>query len=490
MKTLILVLIILSTTFLGSSLAQTPNWISENDLNHIKNIENNLTPVFILEGRTYRKTILQMMKEDKVPGVSIAFVDNGRLAWAKGYGYADLETQAKVTPDTVFLSASLSKPVTAMAALHLVEQGILRLDEDVNTKLKGWKVPESHYTKKQKVTLRRLINHSSGLTVNGGIFLGYDTDEKMPTVEQILRGESPSKNSVVSVNFEPGSKRSYSNAGYLVLQQLMTDATGKDFSELIRQIVFVPTNMHQSSFQQPISTSLFRRKAIGYSSSGQAKKFNLYPFMAPAGLWTTPSDLGKFMITILNDYSGRTTKIVSERTLEQVLNKTDERLGFSKIFHGHDVLFRHTGSNDGFYCYMIGSVDKRQALIMMTNSDNGFDLVEAIQRAVVTEYNWEYFKPEVYKEYKVLPARLNQYSGLYEMEGERFEFKVQNNGLYVRSTKMGDDFQRTIPISENEFVVTSKPTKFAFVATNNEAINQLRITDYKADNFVAERVQK
>lgn len=125
----------------------------------------------------------------KVPGLSIALVDQGELAWAKGYGVMEAGKEKEVTTETIFQAASISKPVSAMVALHLVEAGLLDLDADVNEVLRSWKVPKSKHTQVHKVTLRGLLSHTAGMTVRG--FLGYRSDAQLPILQQILNGAPP-----------------------------------------------------------------------------------------------------------------------------------------------------------------------------------------------------------------------------------------------------------------------------------------------------------
>ena len=134
----------------------------------IARIENGLLPPVTIAGQAAPAvSIAEQMQRDKVPAVSVAFFENGSIVWARGYGYADIEKKTPVTPETLFQAASISKPVAALAAMHLVEQGALSLDEDVNAKLQSWKVPDNEFTKTEKVTLRRLLTHCAGLTVHG-----------------------------------------------------------------------------------------------------------------------------------------------------------------------------------------------------------------------------------------------------------------------------------------------------------------------------------
>ena len=132
-----------------------------------------------------------------------------------------------MTTRTLFQAGSISKPVAAAGALALVEQGKLALDEDVNQKLKTWKVPDNEFTKTEKVTLRRLMSHTAGLTVHG--FPGYDVDAPLPTLVQIFNGEKPANTAPIRVDIMPGTKSRYSGGGVTIEQQLMIDVTGKPF---------------------------------------------------------------------------------------------------------------------------------------------------------------------------------------------------------------------------------------------------------------------
>src|SRR6266851_3277725 len=134
--------------------------------NRISRIEFGLLPAAVIQGQSLPRMLLtDRMKHYDVPGVSIAVFDNGQVLWARGYGLADISANKPVTPETLFQAASISKSVTAFAALQLVEQGKLNLDEDVNLKLVSWKVPENEFTRNEKVTLRRLLNHTAGLNL-------------------------------------------------------------------------------------------------------------------------------------------------------------------------------------------------------------------------------------------------------------------------------------------------------------------------------------
>jgi CubicO group peptidase (beta-lactamase class C family) len=156
----------------------------------IRRIEAGLLPPVILKGQPLRTSKLEdRMRELKIPGVSVAVFDRGRIEWTRGWGVADATSGQKVEADTRFQAASLSKPVAAATALALVSKGRMSLDADINTYLTTWKLPENEFTAKQKVTLRHLLSHSGGVTVSG--FRGYASGEAVPTPLQLLDGVKP-----------------------------------------------------------------------------------------------------------------------------------------------------------------------------------------------------------------------------------------------------------------------------------------------------------
>jgi len=158
-----------------------------------------------------RVSVAELMKTFNVPGLSIAVIENYRIVDAKAYGVIAPGSSTPVTTKTLFQAGSISKPVAATGALSLVEQGKLSLDENVNNKLTTWKVPENEFTQTEKVTLRRLMSHTAGLTVHG--FPGYDVDAPVPSIVQVLNGEKPANTDPIRVDIVPGTKSRYSGGG-------------------------------------------------------------------------------------------------------------------------------------------------------------------------------------------------------------------------------------------------------------------------------------
>lgn len=163
MKT-ILLSIILSIALLTACNNEQPTDLS----NEITTIENGLLPAIHVKGDSIIQfNILDRMKHHKVPGVSIALVEDGKIKWARGYGIANTNNGNEVNVNTIFQAGSISKPLAALSALKLVEEDKIDLDEDVNTYLKDWQIPDSEFTADEKVTLRRLLTHTAGITVHG-----------------------------------------------------------------------------------------------------------------------------------------------------------------------------------------------------------------------------------------------------------------------------------------------------------------------------------
>jgi len=398
-----------------------------------------------------------MMKQDNIPGLSMAFVDSGQIAWTKHYGFASLEDSIPISSETVFTGASLSKPIAAIAALRLVEQGLLNLDEDVNLKLKEWKVPETELTSNKKVTLRRLIDHSAG--IKNDLWSSYLPEDKVPTLNQMLAGEKPSVDPATSVIFEPGSRTKYSNPGYSILQKLLMDVNKDDFHSIINRLVFKPVGMNNSSFTQPIPERLMQRRAMGYEKDLTPYPYRLFPYQAAGGIWTTPEDIAKFMITLLEDYHDGTNALISKDMAQTVFSKDIRRYVFSLWNWGEDVVFLHYGSNQGFNCFMYGSIDQNQGIVVMTNSDNSFGLFDYIQRAVNAEYQWEYVKPEILELIAADIRKIDPFLGTYSWRGSQIIFSEKGNKLVA---KIDDQQYQLNQTGERAFVLSEIPLKITF----------------------------
>lgn len=432
----------------------------------ISRVENGLLPAVVIKGAPPRPmSIAERMAFYKVPGLSIAFFDHGQIVWARAYGLADVLSHRAVTPETLFQAASISKPVSALAALRLVQDGKLSLDEDVNVKLKTWKVPENAFTEKEKVTLRRILSHSAGLTVHG--FPGYASGEPIPSVVQILNGEKPANTDAIRVDVVPGTLWRYSGGGYVILETLLSDVTGQPFPQLMRELVLAPAGMTHSTYEQPLPKSRAAQAATPYRSSGDpvAGGPHTYPEMAPAGLWTTPSDLARMAIEVQNESAGESSRILKESLARLMLTPQIGTwgLGFGLENPGHAPRFSHGGANEGYRCDLEAYRDSREGVAIMTNSDSGGDLYGEIIRSIAKEYGWPDFHPTEHALLKMNPAKFQPYVGTYEVPGTgKLVVTLKSSSLYIQADPLGPEPLELFPDSEKSFFILTGDITFSF----------------------------
>lgn len=374
----------------------------------IERVENGIESVHLGKTKTpMTLNLAGLMKLCNAPGLSVAVIEGYQIVWAKAYGTTGFGENTPVTTKTLFQAGSISKPVAATGMLALVQEGKLSLDEDVNAKLKTWKVPENEFTKQQKVTLRRLASHTAGLTVHG--FPGYGVDEKLPTLVQIFNGEKPANTAPIRVDFVPGTKERYSGGGVTIEQQVMMDVSARPFPALMKEMVLDKIGMSNSSYEQPLPAAWAMRTATGTYQDGKAVrgKWHVYPEMAAAGLWTTPSDLAKFAIEIALSKRGTSNKVLSQQTTQEMLTPVLEEagLGFfvSKDRPGE---FGHNGADEGFQALLVMNADTGQGAAIMANSDNGILVASELLRGIAKEYGWKYVQKRGPYEEFLLTAKL------------------------------------------------------------------------------------
>ena len=372
----------------------TTEWVARPaEAARLARVEAGLAPVALPGEEPQRMSIPRLMELYKVPGVSIAVFDKHALVWAKGYGVTQAGGTDPVTPDTLFQAASIRKPVAALAALHYVEAGKWSLDANINDKLVSWKLPENEFTKTEKVTLRRLISHSAGTTVHG--FPGYAVTAPIPTLPQILDGAKPANTGPVRVDVIPGTKTRYSGGGITVVQLMMEDQLKKPFARIMQETVLTPLGLKHSTYEQPLPASLAPRAASGTSFSGKSVdgQWHVYPERAAAGLWTTPSDLSRIAIEVSKARAGKSSRVISQAMAKQVLTKQSDGFGLGFALEADKHRFGHGGSNAGFQCSLTAFADTGSGIVVMTNSDAGFLMIDRIADSVAAEYGWKSYVP-------------------------------------------------------------------------------------------------
>jgi CubicO group peptidase (beta-lactamase class C family) len=383
----------------------------------IRRVEAGLLTPVVIAGQVAGMRLADRMRNYNVPGVSVAVINDGRIEWARGYGVLQAGANVAVDTMTLFQAASISKPVAAMAVLRLVQDGSLDLDADVNGLLRSWQLESNGHTAVQKVTLRRLLSHSAGLTVHG--FRGYARGEDVPTLVQVLDGAAPANSARVRPDTEPGSIWRYSGGGSSVAQLLMQDVTGRTFPDLMRDLVLQPTGMMHSGYDQPLPEHRAPAAATGHRAGGAAVTggWHTYPEMFAAGLWTTPSDLARLAIHVQQSFNGRPGILSPAVTREMLTVQAGEYgLGFGVVHGDGYVAFSHGGANEGFRATFYAFADRGQGAVVMTNGDAGSPLAAEILRAIATEYGWPAQRPVVRDVVAIDPGALASLAGAYRGE--------------------------------------------------------------------------
>ena len=450
----------------------------------LKRVEQGLLPAVLIKGDP-SWSIADRMKFYKVPGLSIAVIKDFKIDWARAYGVKDIETNEPVTTETLFQAGSISKSVNAMVAMKKVEQGKISLDEPINNKLVSWKLPENDFTKTKKVTLRNLLSHTAGTTVHG--FPGYAVTEKVPTIVQVLDGTSPANTAPVRVDFEPGSKFRYSGGGTTISQLAISDIEKKPYPEIAKETVLDPLGMKNSSYSQPLPDDWRKQAASGHRQDGSlvTGKIHVYPEMAAAGLWTTPTDLAKFAIEMQLSLAGKSNKVLSKESAEIMTKAFIDQvgLGFFIEKHGNALYFGHGGADEGFRAELLVNREKGYGVAVMANSDNGQILREVI-RGVAREYGWEEFLPAPYEVIALDSAKLNDYLGRYLVNPDRvLTLKNENGKLIAYPT--GDRQFELLPISETTFVRRGAPVKYNFVRSSDNVVSSGNGTTGNGDSAPA-----
>jgi len=405
----------------------------------MKSVENGLLKAAVFKGLEPEKMKLtERMQYYRVPGVSIAAIYKNKIDWAKAYGVKNARFSDPILTDSLFQAAALSQPVAALTALHFVEKGRLSLDADVNTILMSWKVPESPFTQRNKVTLRRILNHSASFVPEK--LIGYPQSEDLPSLRMILAGERPALPHGVWLTGQPGARFLYSDAGFAVLQQLLEDLEEKAFPEIAEEAVLQPLGIQNSTFECPLPSGLEARAVSGHLREGAPVegRWHRYPAAAASGLWSTPSDLALFVIEVMKTARGESQKIVSPALAQAMLTPEEGIHGLSlNIEDAGDNLFFHTwGSNKGYECILVGYPVRGEGAVVMTNSENGYYIIHEILRAISATYEWPHFQPEVKTLYRLDDSIYPLYVGKYEVSPD-YILDVAHEDYYLVITPTG-----------------------------------------------------
>lgn len=398
--------------------------------------------------------LIERMARYQVPALSMAVIRDGRIEWAAAYGLIGRDLNDPVTTETRFQAASISKPVAAAGMLRLVQDGELALDEDVGLRLQSWKVPDNEFTGQAPVTLRRLLSHDAGMTVHG--FPGYAPDQALPTLLEVLDGTDPANSSPVRVDRPPGAGYRYSGGGYQVAQLLVEEHSGESFEAFMRDRVFIPLSMTHSTYLQPLPEDLRGNVARGHGFNGAPVPggWHVYPEQAAAGLWSTPTDLARFIIGLIEAYRGSSDGLLRPETVRLMLTPQAGNAGLGPGVHGQGegLHFDHSGWTQGFRTYFVAYPHSGDGAVIMTNGDGGHELISEVLRGIAGEHHWPDFRPQARALLELPAETLDAYAGHYRVRDRDFGFDLRSGpGRLILDTPRGSSYS-FLPESESRFV--------------------------------------
>ncbi|MEM7086911.1 MAG: serine hydrolase [Bacteroidota bacterium] len=473
-------LIVSLVIFSGSAQSKTKQEFLQERIKRIENgLQSNLQIQYGDSVVIKQYHIEDRMKELKITGLSIAVLNNGVIEWAKGYGMADSLQNRKVTTETLFQAGSISKAIAATRALQLVEDGTIGLDLNVNNYLSGWTLPDNEFTKEEKVTTRRLLNHSAGLTVHG--FPGYSFKDTIPSVIEVLNGKG--NTDPVRVFREPGEKVGYSGGGYTVLQLMIADIEQRDFSEIMNEKVLTPLGMRSSTYKNPLPKKYHGLAAAGYYSNGAQVegKWHTYPEMAAAGLWTTPSQLLLWAKEMQQTLQTQKDGFLKVETVNEMLTDYGNNQGLGPYVVDH--IFGHGGADEGFRSDLRIWKDHSISVAIMVNSDNGSAIISELFLSLAEEYQLPGIYNRVRKVNEQTKKELSRFVGRYNFEkyGDA-EIRIKDNGLEFNGAIFSGNAVFLLPQSDTTFFNKKTGTYYEFQLEKN-AVNGVVFSRYKAQKI-------
>lgn len=461
---------------------------AQTDKEKISEVEKNLVGSIQLSGEK-PWTIAERMAHYRIPGLSIAVIQNYKLVWAKGYGWASDSLKIPVTTKTLFQAASISKSLNGVGVLKLVQDKKLDLYTDINTYLTSWQFPYDSIAQGKKITIANLLSHTAGLTGHG--FEGYTPGTPLPTVVQILDGEKPANSAPIRSMYPPGIKSEYSGGGTLISQLIVMDVTHMPYADYMKKEVLLPLGMTASTFSQPPAGIQPALLATGYRGDGKPVKgnYHVYPEEAPAGLWTNPTDLAKYIIETQLAYEGKSAKVLNQATTRLRLTPYLDRSAALGVFIDPDSTgyFEHGGANDGFRSQYYGSLKDGNGLVVMVNSDNG-GILQEVTNSVAKVYGFKgLYQSTIKQTVTVADSLLQTYVGQYEL-APNFIITIYKEGkvIYAQATRQGS-FE-LVPETQTRFFPREFPAYLEFTADTTGKVNAL-ILDQNGQKQAAKKIK-
>ncbi|RKD89271.1 serine hydrolase domain-containing protein [Halopiger aswanensis] len=327
-----------------------------------------------------------------VPGASIALVKNGEVTWTEAYGEADSENRRPTTTETIFRVASITKSVTAWGVLTLVERGEIGLDDPVERHVTRWELPEAEFDTRE-VTVRRLLSHTSGLQMGlPDEDQLYAPGEAVPAPEEVLAGKGIE--SAAEFEQPPGTEFSYSNAGFVLLEILIEEVSGREYETFMREEILEPLGMDDATFtwDEEVASDI----ATGYYLDGGRAPVFVDPVKAPGGLYATAEDIARFVAAATEGPDGEPPGrgVLEPETLAEIHGPAVETTGlygyvsdgyglghFVETLSGGQRAVWHGGQHTGWLSHYHCVPVTGDGIVVLTNSERSQRLLGEVAGA-------------------------------------------------------------------------------------------------------------
>lgn len=336
-----------------------------------------------------------LLKRGKVAGISFAVLRDFQLAYTQCEGLICRDLKDPIWPDSLFQGASISKILTTILVMKLVERGMLDLDQPVNNYLKSWQLPENEWTMERAVTIRHILCHFSGINVP--TYAGYFREDLLPSLKDILEGKEPSIEPAVEVEEPVDEQFIYSTGAFAVLQLIIEDVCNEGFEAVIQRELLQPLNMHRTCFCQPLPEDFQKNAACGHRADGETVAGNwfVYPTLAGSAVWTTPTDLAKFARHLQKILAGSDSGLIQPQTMRELITPYREPffgIGFALYGDkGPGLYFGHTGNTEGFRSMFIAHESNGSGAFILANSDNADPVIKEVINRIAASEGWEGF---------------------------------------------------------------------------------------------------
>lgn len=366
------------------------------------------------------------MSTHKTPAFSATVIKNNEIDWSQAYGTLKIGSDKATSCQTLFQAASLSKPVTMMAMMRMHEAGKIDLDKNIEDYLESYKLPEGKQTTENPVTLRNILNHTSGITPGG--YVGYKQSEGIPSDLEILAASGITNSPAIEVVNTPGEQLMYSGGAYTLAELAIQEAFDKPFAAIMAEWVLKPAKMHNADFTQPLAKSNYALVAQGHGFDGSVVEggWHNHPEQAAAGLWANSHDLALLLIEIGKGYRGE-SKVFSKSLIDTLLANpiAQHAYGFRTMGEGESQAIVHYGGTVGYRAAMVLNLKSGDGAVFLTNSDNGSALVNELLLSVSDVYQWPHFKQVEMTQSSSPEDVLIGFTGAYKFESAGWQVSVE-----------------------------------------------------------------